>query len=336
MTCEELNGLLDRLMDGELDDEERRAMTAHAAECSECAAAIRATIQMKALFDEMEPEVDVPLPAQAKWRSAIRAEAARTQRRRRTRWIGSAAAAVVVLLGVGLAVNGGLSTRQSGAQMKAEVSQAAEEAEEALEADYSSAQEVDVIETDGESAAPMQADSAMEAAPLSTNAPAPAEAAPEAAPIEDSMMGMLLQGEAAESEAEPQMDMAAESEAEEQPQMDTAAEADYAWTNGAYAGESYAAAVPQRSPAVELVIHVADVKSACVIVAELAADFDATLDVQSVEGGSVNLYVALDAREAEGFLSSVAMLDASESKPELPELPAEGSVLALLVINPAE
>ena len=37
MTCGEVNGLLDRLMDGELTEEERRAMEAHGRECPECA-----------------------------------------------------------------------------------------------------------------------------------------------------------------------------------------------------------------------------------------------------------------------------------------------------------
>lgn len=102
MKCEDMAGLLDRWMDGELTEQERRAMEAHAETCAECAGQMRAMAQMKALFDEIEPEVAVPLDAQAKWRGAIREQAKQDRARRLYRRVGAAAAAVVVLVGAGL------------------------------------------------------------------------------------------------------------------------------------------------------------------------------------------------------------------------------------------
>ena len=105
MKCAEAQAMLDRLMDGELSEEERQALSAHGQGCPDCAAAIRATMQMKALFEEMEPEVDLPLPAQAKWREAVRVEAKHRSARTLYRRISAAAAAVAVLAGAGWALN---------------------------------------------------------------------------------------------------------------------------------------------------------------------------------------------------------------------------------------
>lgn len=323
MTCEELNGLLDRLMDDELGDDEKRAMTAHAAECPQCAEAIRTTLQMKALFDEMEPELDVPLAAQAKWRGAVRREAEQNRKRKLTRWIGSAAAAVVVLVGVGLAVNGGLSPRDNAVSLKtAEVSETADEAI-ALGAEYDSAQEVDVIEVDGENATPMDANSEMDAGQMSTSAPLQPDAVLEMEPVEESSVGL-----AAEEEA---MDPLYEAEASA-----FAAEEPLEPLDEAMVGDAMCAAVAQQAPAVELAIQVSDVEGVCTIVGDLAKDYDGFTDVQSVEGGSANVYVQLNASEAKDFLSTVAMLDATENAPDVPELPEDGQLLVLLVVNPAE
>ena len=107
MNCEQVNAALDLLMDGELAEDMRRELEAHGQGCPACARAIRDTLRLKALMSEIEPEVDVPLQAQAAWRGAVREAAQRDRRKRLTRWIGSAAAAVVVLVGVGLALRGG-------------------------------------------------------------------------------------------------------------------------------------------------------------------------------------------------------------------------------------
>ena len=326
MTCEELNGLLDRLMDGELTEDERRAMDAHGAECPECAGQIRATLQMKALFEEMEPEVDVPLAAQASWRSAVREEAQKSKaaqvpqkadRRRLIRWIGSAAAAVVVLVGVGLALNGSLSPRKANdTVMLAETAGgAAAKSVAASEA----APEVGVIETDGESAA------------YETNAVQEESVAFEAeAAYEADAAGEMELFEAEDFDAAEDMGEKAvaaepmEAAEEEAPMM--AMESTPA-TCGALA---------QQAPACELSIRVKDVDDACGVIVDLAEEFEGSANVQSVEGGSANVYVALYGRNAADFLKAVAKLDASENGVDLPAVSEEGSLLMLLVVEPAE
>ena len=104
MDCTQVNGMLDMLMDDALSDEQRSAMEAHGRECPACAAAIRSTLQMKALFAQMEPEIDVPLEAQARWRGAVRQAAKPQKPGQLRRWIASVAAAAVVLVGVGAAL----------------------------------------------------------------------------------------------------------------------------------------------------------------------------------------------------------------------------------------
>ena len=133
MDCSQVRDALDLLMDGALDDAQRQAMEAHGRECPDCAAAIRSTLQMKALFDQMEPEADVPLEAQAAWRGAVRAEAKRQKQRRLTRWIASAAAAVVAVVGVGMAFRLHGAPKQSAAPLYEAKLAAAQDAETAAE-----------------------------------------------------------------------------------------------------------------------------------------------------------------------------------------------------------
>ena len=327
MTCEELNGLLDRLTDGELTEDERRALDAHGAECPECAGQIRATLQMKALFEEMEPEVDVPLAAQASWRSAVREEAQKSKaaqvpqkadRRRLIRWIGSAAAAVVVLVGVGRALNGSLSPRKANdTVMLAETTGGADAKSVAAS---EAAPEVGVIETDGESAA------------YETNAVQEESVAFEAeAAYEADAAGELELYEAEDFDAAEDMGekaVAAEplEVAEEETPMMMAMESAPA-TCGALA---------QQAPACELSIRVKDVNDACGVIVDLAEEFEGSADVQSVEGGSANVYVALYGRNAADFLKAVAKLDTSEGGVDLPAVSEEGSLLMLLVVEPAE
>lgn len=144
LNCEALNDSLDLLMDGQLTDEQRREMQAHAQQCPQCAEAIRRTMQLKALFEQMEPEVDVPLPAQAKWRGAVREAAKQNRRKKLYRWISSAAAAVVVLVGVGLALNARVAPKVGVEATRAvlesaPVSEEAEAAEAAYEAEAADA-----------------------------------------------------------------------------------------------------------------------------------------------------------------------------------------------------
>ena len=135
MNCEQVNAYLDLLMDGELNEKARRELEAYGQSCPECARAIQSTLQLKALFGEMELEVAVPLPAQARWRGAVREAARQDHRRKLTRWIGSAAAAVAVLVGVTLAVSGGLGPRKDAASAKlaAEITVQEVAGEEAVE-----------------------------------------------------------------------------------------------------------------------------------------------------------------------------------------------------------
>lgn len=102
MDCIKVSEMLDLLMDDALDEGQRQALEEHGRHCPECLAAMRATLQMKALFDQMEPEADVPLEAQARWRDAVRTEAKAQKQKRLRRWFASAAAALVVLVGVGM------------------------------------------------------------------------------------------------------------------------------------------------------------------------------------------------------------------------------------------
>ena len=321
MTCNEASGLLDRLMDGELTEEERRELEAHGQKCPECAEAIRATLQMKALFAEMEPEVDVPLAAQAKWRGAVK-EAARQDRRRRfTRWIASAAAAVVVLVGVGVGLRGGLNPGQ-GVNKQSTVPQAVQEvADAAQDIAYESAalEEVAVnepgamavIETDGASSA----DSALTA-------------------------GAASDGDAASNEVEAGFGVAApvlsEERAEEAAfESEMAEEASGAEDLKQRASAPMCAALAQQAPACELAICVDEVDSACGVIADLAEEFEGVADVQPLEDGGANVYVEIQAASAPDFLAAVAKLDATQNPPELPSLTNKGTVLVLLVVDPA-
>ncbi len=106
MRCEETNAMLDQLLDGTLTGEQLRSLEAHGQTCAACGEQIRAALQMKALFSEMAPEVDVPLAAQAAWRGAVKEEARKKKMKRYYSWAGVAAAAVVLVVGVSLGLNG--------------------------------------------------------------------------------------------------------------------------------------------------------------------------------------------------------------------------------------
>ena len=339
MTCMDVNGMLDRLMDGELTEDERRELEAHAQSCEKCAGEIKATLQMKALFEEMEPEVDVPLAAQAKWRGAVREAARQDRKKRLTRWIGSAAAAVVVLVGVGLALNGSIAPGKDAAapmatELREELAAGADMAngadmtfeaeadavmDEAAEVEYANeaAADAPVVEVDGDSAAresesmalgAFEAGTMKAAAPETTNMPADLS-------VED-----VFDAEAAVEAAEP---MEPEGAGADAP-MEQAEAA------------PMSAALPGQSPACELSIRTRSVETACDIVCDLAGEFEGVADVQAVEGGSANVYVEIDAQYAAEFLSGVVRLDESQSRPGIPALADEGTVFVLLEIQPLE
>lgn len=273
MDCNQVNGMLDLLMDGALDDAGRSALEAHGRDCPECAAAIRSTLQMKALFDQMEPEADVPLEAQARWRAAVKAEARQQRQKRMRRWIASVAAAAVVLVGIGAAFT-----------MKGAPKQGA----------------------------PLYADSAVAPAAEHEAEPALASGGVVSNGRGDAVPGAVVEADGVADEA-----VAVEEEA-----------------LGLTAGEAAESAVAaQRAPACELALQVADVKTACDRVCDLAQEYEAVVDVQAAEDGGASVYVEIDAENAGDFLSAVVPMDNSGSAVEVPALAGSGRVLVLLVLH---
>ena len=363
MTCGEVNGLLDRLMDGELTEEERRAMEAHGRECPECAEAIRATMRMKALFDEMEPEADVPLAAQAKWRGAVREAARQKNRARLIRWIGSAAAAVVVLAGVGLAMNlrgaPARDTQNAEAQI-VEISEAGE-ADEAAESAADPAMEepgAAAPDSAGEAPAKAQTDSAGEA-PANAQTDSAGEVSLKAAP--DSAYEAEPDGA---FEAEPTRSMAVEDAAEAAPVMEFAAESapmsagdagetgssapvadaaeeDLSDADGAVLetdGETsnVCAALAQRAPACEVRLRAEDTNKALAMIFDLASEYEADPDLQFLDDGGMNVYVEIPSGEAGAFLKAIESVGTPEGEAKLPDEGEGETVLLLVALLPEE
>lgn len=263
--CTELNAMLDGLMDDTLSESQRQALEAHGRECPECAEAILRTKQLKALFDEMEPEADVPLQAQARWREAVRGEAQRKGGRRLYRWLSAAAAVLVVGIGVTVTTRGMIGSK-SGAPMTAQTNAAeyVAEGEAPLTARmaYVADEEYDMAES-----AVIEAD-----------------------------------GGAAEAAAPKSASMSA-------------------------AGNGL------RAPACELNLTVSDVEDACGLIRDLAAEYEAEVETQSMENGSSMLYVRIDAQVAPEFMKALIPIDTGNSKPQVPELSGEGTLLVLLTVN---
>lgn len=146
MNCERIEPLLDALLDGALSDEDRHALNAHCEACAVCAEKLHDVQIMKRLFDDMAPEIDVPLQTQASWRRAVKAEAAAKKRARLFKLSGGIAAALVVALTATFA----LREKPARLELAAAVPEAAMETEE-----------VAMIEADGRSSRSLNA-----AAPL--------------------------------------------------------------------------------------------------------------------------------------------------------------------------
>ena len=367
MTCKDVNSLLDRLMDGELTEEERRELEAHGQSCPDCAAEIRATLEMKALFEETSPEADVPLAAQARWRGAIKQAAKADRQRRFTRWIGSAAAAVVVLVGVGLALNGSLAPKRDAAQLlaapqvvqeevaaEADAGEAAEEravankVSEAVAAggaaEIEAAQPAEAVEMD----AAAEVEAAGEVACEAAEAPAVIETdGARNAISSDSFPAMdaAFDAEAAEPEAksyeEADMDEACEEADTARSEEDAFEDVDAFEDTETFkdvnmAAAPQCAALAQRSPACEYTIRSRNVEVACTLIEDLAGEFEGDADVQPLEDGGANVYVELDAGSAAGFFEAVSKVDDSANPAQPPQLTDEGRVLVLLVIEKAE
>ena len=109
-----------------------------------------------------------------------------------------------------------------------------------------------------------------------------------------------------------------------------------AFEDAAMDDDAMRSALAQQSPACEYAIQAKNVEVACGVIGDLADEFEGSADVQSVEGGSANVYVELDAASAGEFLAAVAKLDDSRNPAEPPRVTGEGTMLVLLVVEPAE
>lgn len=100
MNCSEFKNMLDLYIDGELDDRTKADFLAHADACVECRAELNAAEQLRDFLSHMDEDAAVPLPAQAAWRGAVRAEARRRRMKRVYAACGAVAAACVLTLGI--------------------------------------------------------------------------------------------------------------------------------------------------------------------------------------------------------------------------------------------
>lgn len=100
MNCSDFKQMLDLYIDGELDESQRRALEAHAAQCSSCRDELAAAEQLRKILSHMDDDISVPLPAQAAWRNAVRAEAKRSRMKKIYSICGAVAAVCVLTFGV--------------------------------------------------------------------------------------------------------------------------------------------------------------------------------------------------------------------------------------------
>lgn len=100
MNCSDFKHMLDRYIDGELDQTQRSVMEAHAEKCSDCRDELEAAEQLREILSHMDDDISVPLPAQAAWRSAVRAEAKRSRMKRIYSICGTVAAVCMLTVGV--------------------------------------------------------------------------------------------------------------------------------------------------------------------------------------------------------------------------------------------
>lgn len=108
MNCSEFSNLLDLYLDGELDEAQRAALKDHAAVCEECRATLTAAEQLREILSQMDDGLEMPLPAQAAWRGAVREEAKRRRMKRLYSVCGAVAAVCVLTLGVTAMLHSGV------------------------------------------------------------------------------------------------------------------------------------------------------------------------------------------------------------------------------------
>lgn len=120
MNCSEFSNLLDPYVDGELDEAQCAALKSHADACDECRAALTAAEQLRGILSHIDDGLGVPLPAQAAWRNAIRAEARRKRMKRVYSICGAVAAVCVLTLGVTAMLRPGIRDSFGGANVVVE------------------------------------------------------------------------------------------------------------------------------------------------------------------------------------------------------------------------
>ena len=74
MKCEDFMSLIDAYVDQELTGAQLREMHEHAQGCEACRREMENADLLKNCLSEMDRQVCVPLPAQAAWRNAVKAE----------------------------------------------------------------------------------------------------------------------------------------------------------------------------------------------------------------------------------------------------------------------
>lgn len=137
MNCTQMDRLLDAMLDGTLAADDLTAVEAHCEHCAACAEKLKANRQLMRVFAEMAPEMDVPLTAQAAWRSAVKKEERGAGHRRIYRLASGIAAALVVAVGATFALK--TPARDNAATVAPEMARANEYV----------ASEAAVIEADG-------------------------------------------------------------------------------------------------------------------------------------------------------------------------------------------
>jgi hypothetical protein len=100
MTCSEFDHLLDRYIDGELNEAQREEVRVHAAQCGECSEKLKAAEELRDILSHMDDDISVPLPAQAAWRKAVREEAKRKKMKSLYAAVGAIAAVCVLTFGI--------------------------------------------------------------------------------------------------------------------------------------------------------------------------------------------------------------------------------------------
>lgn len=105
MGCDELKNMLDAYIDGELTEAQMQAISEHAKACEACREELAAARLLKDALTHMDDEITVPLQAQAAWRNAIRAEAAKQKKKKWMRYATAVAAVLVLAFGVTIALD---------------------------------------------------------------------------------------------------------------------------------------------------------------------------------------------------------------------------------------